>query len=333
MIQGGLTLGGIWIAQYNFRRLCGAQLNSVPVGSTIEEVLPSNPPKPYPEPNPFLLGSPLDQSGPDGWCSFFGDSNYNAQMEYESPDPGVVSGSNDFAHSSLCSSNALLSSSVFPAANQSSGMDGFEQYMSWIKAQLIAGHSVAIRVLHRSDSDSQYDHSPTDASYYPDDVLFFDDHGVYSIVNLDKGSGKSSTFNYPSIPPGANDTNSCATYTFGYEFRALAATRQQANKRTSNAYSIIVPRAVGSTQQGTDGYESEQKVTLHNWGVAISGPIDDDHVLLPLEVTLLSSRTDGVENPKDSIVGYYYEHPMIGYDAGLSSQQGLACHGDRAGCG
>ena len=40
---------------------------------------------------------------------------------------------------------------------------------------------------------------------------------------------------------------------------------------------------------------------------------------------MLSSRTDGVENPTDSIVGYYYEHPMIGYDATIGSQQGLAC--------
>jgi hypothetical protein len=60
------------------------------------------------------------------------------------------------------------------------------------------------------------------------------------------------------------------------------------------------------------GYERKQKVTLRFV----------DSVLL--EVTLLSSRTDCVENRKDSIVGYYYEHPMIGYDAGIGNQQGLA---------
>ena len=38
---------------------------------------------------------------------------------------------------------------------------------------------------------------------------------------------------------------------------------------------------------------------------------------------MLSSRTDGVENPKDSIVGDYYEHPMIGYDAPIGSQQSV----------
>lgn len=63
--------------------------------------------------------------------------------------------------------------------------------MSWIKASLIAGKQATIGTIYKTGQDAQYDHIVTvvavgtnhdveDSTYYPDDVLYIDDHGTYS---------------------------------------------------------------------------------------------------------------------------------------------------------
>lgn len=249
---------GTWYSQYNQRLLCGARLDAIPTGyiEDVGEVLPSNLQN-YPD--TFQVGTSLSQVGPEGWCTTFSNTpNYNSQMEYESPSPGILSGSNDYAHSSDCAGNALLNATVYPGVSQVSGLDGYQSFMSWIKAEVIKGNMVAIGVLIQGGEDSQYDHEVTvvrigtnhdvtDSTYYSDDVLYFEDHGCFAI-NFKTGRINSGN---PSIPPGVEgDDNACTPYVFGYAFGDLPKSRQQANQARSNLYSLVLPGATGLTQQG-----------------------------------------------------------------------------------
>ena len=150
------------MSQFNLRLLCGATLDSIPAGENLTEILPESAPNGYPNPMTWTVGMSLNQSGPDQWCETFkNDPNYNAQMEFESPDPGVVSGSNDYAHAEMCVRNARMDVSIFDGVGQSSGLDGYTEFISWIKGELIDGKYVGIGVLiseYGDRGDSQYDH-------------------------------------------------------------------------------------------------------------------------------------------------------------------------------
>ena len=91
-----------------------------------------------------------------------------------------------------------------------------------VKQRVIAGDTVAIAVLNNGGNDPQYDHevtvskigtnhSPTDSTYYDDDVLYFEDHG-----------------------------NGGASFNDGYTFSSLAQTRRSANSSNANIYSILI---------------------------------------------------------------------------------------------
>ena len=111
----------------------------------------------------------------------------------------------------MCLANSRLNATTFNYSAQTTGITGYEQYMAWVKQQVIAGHQVSMAILYNGGGDPQYDHevavikigtnhSPADSTYYPDDVVYFDDHGVYTL------SGNKFTSN-PSIPPGAGGHN------------------------------------------------------------------------------------------------------------------------------
>lgn len=230
-----------------------------------------------------------------------------------------MSGTNDYAHAGLCLNNTMLQNTIYEGVKEQSGIAGYQNFISWIKAQLIAGNYVSIGVLIKtSGGDSQYDHevtvvkigtnhSVTDATYYPDDVLYFEDHGAFTVSTSKTHKVLTTT---PDIPPGAGDTATCTPYIFGYKVSDLAATRSQANT-ASRVYSIIIPGASVVTQQGTDGYKSTTSVISRNWGFASSGVIDTHKVTFPVSITIVSSTTNGVANPKDSFAGYNYENPMV----------------------
>ena len=85
-----------------------------------------------------------------------------------------------------------VEASTFDYSGQVAGISGFQQYMTWVKKEVIAGHQVTVAVLFNGGKDPQYDHevtvvkigtnhAPDDPSYYPDDVLYLDDHGVYTL--------------------------------------------------------------------------------------------------------------------------------------------------------
>ena len=285
LMQAGLN-NGQWMSQFNARLVCGTGLS---------------------------------QSGANGDCAAHkGQVDYNAQLLIEDPNTGV-SGPNPYANAALCMANSRLNGSTFNYTGQPAGMAGYEQYMSWVKAEVIAGHQVAMGVLLNGGSDPQYDHevavikigtnhSATDATYYPDDVLYFDDHGVYTL------SGKQFTSN-PSIPPGAgSDEKGCTPFVYGYTFGSLANTREGANKKGAQGYSIILPGDVTiHTSTGGSGYDTVPITGPHNYAFSVAGPEDPGAETLPVVLTIVGpTMTNGVANPLDPVAGYDYENPMIG---------------------
>jgi hypothetical protein len=193
MMQAGLN-NGQWMSQYDARLICGTGLS---------------------------------QAGPEGACKAHrGAVDYNAQLLIEDSGTGV-SGPNPYASAAQCLANSRLNATTYNYTAQATGRDGYKDYMSWVKREVIAGHQVTLAVLLNGGSDPQYDHevsvikigtnhSPADPAYYPDDVVYFDDHGVYTLA------GTNFTGN-PSIPPGAGaNSTECTPFVFGYTFGSLA---------------------------------------------------------------------------------------------------------------
>lgn len=301
MIQAGLNHGQ-WMSQFDARLLCGTGLL---------------------------------QSGPRGWCrAHNGRPHHNAQMLLETPGTGVT-GDYVYANARECLANARLAATMYPYQtgfrNPNVGLTGYQDYLSWIKSEVQAGHQVTIGVLLQGGDDPQYDHiasvtaigtnhSPTDSSYFGDDVLYFEDHGLYNLDGNTPGD-----FN-PAIPMGAgNDKTRCTPYIFGYTFDSLARTRSQANRSSAQAYSIIVPGVFPTeTINGGDGKNSSVTITGHNYGFSVSGAIDNSAggpYLLPIKVTIpKATRTNGKANPRDPKAGWQYENSMIG-----SAEDGSSC--------
>jgi hypothetical protein len=285
MMQAGLN-NGQWMSQFNARLICGTGLS---------------------------------QSGPNGACAAHGGQvDYNAQLLIEDPGTGV-SGPNTYADAALCLSNSRLGASTYNYSVETPGIAGYEKYMSWVKQEVISGHQVTIAALLNGGSDPQYDHevavikigtnhSPADPTYYPDDVVYFDDHGVYTL------SGKTFTSN-PAIPPGAgSDSTGCTPFVFGYTFGSLANTRAGANRKGAQGYSIIIPGdGTIHTYTGGSGYATVPIAGPHNYGFSVAGPEDPTGVTLPVALTIAGPTvTKGLANPLDPVAGYDYENPMIG---------------------
>ncbi len=263
-IEAGMS-SGQWMSQFNARSICGAGLS---------------------------------QSGPDNFCAANGDANYNAQFLFEAPNPG----DNPFASAPTSLANARLAFLAFDYAAQPSGMAGYRQFMAWVKARVIAGDVVAVGVLNRGGDDPQYDHevtvtrigtnhSPTDAAYYDDDVLYFEDHG----------SGG-------------------AAYTRGFTFASLAQSRDSANGFSANAFSILIPGGEPVLSgTGGDGINlNPHPINPTDYAFAVAGPRDLGHETLPVTLLLTGSSVNGTAHAPRSGVNLNYESPEIGRELGSS---------------
>lgn len=321
VLQTGLALGQ-WINQYDSRLLCGTGMG---------------------------------QSGPpattNAWCSTKSNqnwANYNAQTLFELPNTGVSGTTEIWGSMPTCAANARLAGISYPyqgvAAQQpasecsgskaSSACPGYQAYMSWVKQQVINGNNVAVALLIKNvvNAGDQYDHeasvvkigtnhSPTDPTYYADDVLYFEDHGVYWY----NGSvGQDDTA--PEPPPGSGtNTTECTPYIFGYTFAELGKTDSQAAKST-NVYSIVLPanttvKAYTGANGSYSGNGSYVYITgPNNFGFAITGVLDTYGETVPVALTASPNPgavvgptyTSGVPNLEDPIAGYDYEYPFIG---------------------
>ncbi len=123
--------------------------------------------------------------------------------------------------------NARLSGESYPFPtgfkSPNLGLASYQDYLSWIKNEIILGRQVTIGVLLQGGDGPQYDHivsvtaigtnhAPTHSTYYDDDVLYFDDHGLY---NLDGDSVGDET-------PAIQAPESCESTPFSYRTEALA---------------------------------------------------------------------------------------------------------------
>ncbi|MGH2447098.1 MAG: hypothetical protein ACRDFS_00615 [Chloroflexota bacterium] len=314
LIQAALN-NGQWLSQFNARRVCGEFLGQT--GGS---------------------GPSLQQAG----TSPSKGANYNAQLLLQTPSQGL-SGPDDFGNAARCAANTRMDMITYPSNTgyrvPNSGLAGYEDFMSWIKAQVIAGNQVTLGVLLNGNNDPQYDHivtvikigtnhSPTDSTYYPDDVLYFDDHGLYTLTRSSTGTW-SFALN-PSIPLGAgSDSTGCTPYIFAYTFASLARTRAAANASGAPAFSIVIPKASGTTETvagnaGKNGLGTSKVPGPHDFAFAVSGPSDPQGVTVPVVLTILGTKTltNGVwqANPMDANsvpnAGYDYENPYIGGPVG-----------------
>lgn len=317
LISSGMV-NGQWMSQFNARLVCGAFFGRESDRHGASLLQAGNPPTAQP--------------------------NYNAQLLIENPATGV-SGEYDFAHAWRCGTNARLATTTYPYATgflgPNQGLAGYRDYMSWIKAQVIAGNQVTVAVLFNGGSDPQYDHEVSvlrigthhaadDARYYDDDVLVFEDHGAYTLTHRD---GVWAFAWNPSVPYGAGaDTVGCTPYVFAYRFDALPHTRTGANAAGAPGYSMVIPGDASIvTQSGNTGPDGNGTVTIdgpHNYAFAVSGPIDEDGVTRPVNLRITGSRSlqggEWKENPRDEqsspAAGYDYETPYIGGNPGHCNQ-------------
>jgi hypothetical protein len=313
LMTAGLA-DGQFVSQYNTRLVCGGFFGPEANGT-----------------GPSLLqaGKPPHKNG-----------NYNAELLIENPSQGLT-GPYDYDWAGRCAANAGLSLLQYPSTTgvwaPNSGLAGYQDFMRWIKTQIMAGHQVTLGViLNPADGgyDAQYDHivdvikigtnhSPTDPFYYPDDVIYFDDHGVYTLKH-DATGWKLS--NNPAIPPGAgNDKTSCTPYIFAYSFASFVKTRAQENAKGAPAYAAVMPDASTTVKSNTGNAGGiGDGVTIvpgpHNTAFAITGPIDTQGVTMPVSLVILGTSTQAngvwVKNPADEnsspAAGYNYENPYIG---------------------
>lgn len=240
----------------------------------------------------LVCGTGLSQSGPDGYCEAnHGSANYNSQFLIENAIPG----DSRFANAEQCLKNARLDYALYNYGKAAKGIDGYKQYLSWIKSQVIAGRMVAIAVLNFAGGDSQYDHevtvtqigtnhAPNDATYYDDDVLYFDDH-----------------------------SHGGTSFSQGYTFQSLAKTREQANAPGAHTFSILIPGAFPVySQTGGDGeHNSPRKLTASNFAFSVGGVSDRDQVTLPVTLTLVGSSSHGHANTPEPIINFNFESPGL----------------------
>ena len=314
LMSAGLA-NGQWVSQYNTRLVCGGFFGpeSDGMGASLQQA-----------------GIDPRKSGPTG--------NLNAQLLIETPYQGLT-GPYDYDWAKRCATNAGLVLLQYPSNTgfqmPNSGLAGYRDFMSWIKAQVIAGHRVAFGILDAGGTDPQYDHivtvvkigtnhAPDDPSYYPDDVIYFDDHGAYTLKR--SSSGKWHFAENPGIPPGAGkDSKGCTPYIFAYSFASFVKTRLQENANKAPAYAVVLPDAnsVVKTTTGNDGANGIGVTPIkgpHNVAFAISGPLDPESETVPVSLAILRtySLVNGgwVANPADEnstpAAGYNYETPYIG---------------------
>ena len=315
IMEAGLS-NGQWMSQYNARLVCGTGLS---------------------------------QSGPNGFCAEHEVPDFNAQVLIESPDTGV-SGPNRYADAATCISNSRLHATTYDYTVQQPGMAGYENYMRWIKGEVMRGHQVGIALLD-GGGDPQEDHEVSvikigtnhclrlganrtcaefdNSRYYDDDVLYIEDHGA------DTAWPPTN----PAIPPGAGSTTGCTPYIYGYSFKDLARTEAEENRLSNSypgqAYAIVIPGGArdatsfewiytgtgGNGYSTRRGYEGDVRIRgPHNFAFSVWGPEDPTGVTLPVTLTILGpTSTDGALNPLDPVPGFgedlvdaWYENPMIG---------------------
>ena len=133
-------------------------------------------------------------------------------------------------------------------------LQGYQNFMAWIKAELVAGHHVTIGVIdqpHDGPDALPYSHIVnvvridsinSSAPYLGTDVMYIDDHGLFTCSSAQfPCSGSDNT----AVPPGSGAGRGCTPFIYGYTFDAW-----QGPFKTSQSYRIPLP----TTQYKNYGY-------------------------------------------------------------------------------
>ncbi len=295
LLQAAMN-NGLWASQYNVRLLCGFQSQGD---------------------DGYAKGTPLLQSGPDGYCAAHTNSRGVATAQQASQllidDGDAARGQNSVL---TCAANAGLAAVRYITPSPLDGQPAFQNYIVWLKQHFIAGHAVTAGVLTPGGQQDEYDHivsvasvgtnhAASDSSYYDDDVVYFEDHGAYTF------DGASAT-NNPAVPPGAGapaNSRKCTPYIFGVRVGDLAKSRASLAAATNGQpYAMALPN------------RSAPGGALLNYAFAVTGPLDDAGVTLPVVLSVEKTSTNGADNPRDPVAGYQYETPYIG-----TSNDGESC--------
>lgn len=178
-----------------------------------------------------------------------------------------------------------LAAAAYPSAAQAIGQAGYNNFLLWIKARIVAGDQVTLGVIDTFDTSPPYSHvvnvvriesnyPATDTTYHSDDVLYVEDHGLVT-----EGGGN------PAIPPGTTSSTDCTPFVFGYTFARWSSTVSN-----SKIYGIPLPKSGAK-----------------NYAYAISGVIDNQGNTLPVQLEITSNGY-----PANAIAAWNYEAPMIG---------------------
>lgn len=243
--------------------------------------------------NTRIIASPFQTAIAQTGKTREGIINYYSQLLL---DDEPSSSSNNFGKAAT---NMKLKYTSFSSIAQPTGLSGYKSFMNWIKQNVINGYYVSIGVM-LGGSDDVYDHivnvvriesnfPKNDTTYHGSDIIYIEDHGALTKASA---SFSSAFYNNPSIPPGTGGTRGCTPYIYGYSFDILYAPLSN----TKN-YQVILPTN-----------------TEKNYGTVVTGIQDINKDTLPVYLTILNSTV-----PKDVIIGYNYEHPMIGKSSDADS--------------
>src|SRR5262249_55970010 len=122
-----------------------------------------------------------------------------------------------------------------------------------------------------------------------------------------------------------SDNKGCTPYVYSYTFGSLARTRADANANGAPKYSIVIP-GTGSIVTGAGNTAANGLGTVpipgpHDYAMSVVGPLDDAAATLPVALTIVGTRTNGVANPRDPVAGYNYETPYIGGPIGTCDKK------------
>jgi len=98
----------------------------------------------------------------------------------------------------VAASRMGLVAQAYPSAGQQGGVAGYRHFMRWVKQQVVQGAYVTLGVIEQGGGKPyghivnvvrvQSDFPANDTSYHGTDVLWIDDHGLYTRMSSHYGS-------------------------------------------------------------------------------------------------------------------------------------------------
>ncbi|KAJ3223214.1 hypothetical protein HK099_001402, partial [Clydaea vesicula] len=227
-------------------------------------------------------------------------SPYNQLTDVNNPlNQLVFEGTNDNSLNNFGNAAKFLGlqGETFDSSSQKGGIDGYKDFMTWVKKEVIKGNQVALGIII---DNGPYDHivpviqiesdySSDNLTWHDDDMLYIDDHGEFAgACNGTNSTTSCFWMKNTDIPYGSENTVGCTPFFYGHSFANLTL-----NATDYRQFQIFIPN---------EGLTSENK----NFAFSISGVIDPYNVTFPVKLQIADNGS-----PYHPIAGYNYESPMI----------------------